>query len=370
MSDLSSAIRRASREELAAHRLAAGLDGRPWADRLNAVRGDASFHGTAFVELAMALARDQHSPLAEAEDWARLGVEAARHSLELRAAELEALAWAVLGNVRRRRGDLRGARVAFARCAARRGRVADPIDLAETYSLEASFLSQVRELGNAWDAVCAAHRLAQPFGQVALLARYEIKAGMIANEDGRYVEAAEILSQGLERLDVAREPGLVLIGGHNLAGALVGMGFPEPAARGLCRLRPLYERHGSAKLALQRDWIWGRIAIARGCSGEARARLEAVRDGFLRMEMPCDAAMVMVESVIAGLGGGQEAEAAAAASRILATAGARRESEAAVELLRGAIARRAELGVIERLARHAQRMIDVGRYPSGSADGP
>ncbi len=93
-------------EQIAAHARAAHLVGLPWPERLRIVRADRSYSVPSFIELAVGLARDYGMPPADREEWARLGVEAARRGSSRRAGELEPLAWAVLGHALRVRGRL------------------------------------------------------------------------------------------------------------------------------------------------------------------------------------------------------------------------------------------------------------------------
>ncbi|MGH7343171.1 MAG: hypothetical protein ACREKH_22005 [Candidatus Rokuibacteriota bacterium] len=145
-------------EQIAAHARAADLVGLPWPDRLRVVREDRSLAVPSFIELAIGLARNVGLTYAEREEWARLGVEAARQGLSKRAQELEALAWASLGNSRRLRGNLAASRVAFMRTRALRRHVVDPLELAATYDLEAAYWQETLELTKALELNAEASR--------------------------------------------------------------------------------------------------------------------------------------------------------------------------------------------------------------------
>jgi hypothetical protein len=362
-SSVSSAARAISAEQIGAHALAADLDGLEWPARLAAVRGHECYRTASFVELAIALARDRFTRPATAEQWARLAIEASAPATALRAAELQPLAWAVLGNARRRRGDLRGAAAAFEGCRSTRHLAADPLDLAETLSLEASYWHQVRELRLAATLLEAAIEEATPYAGAEVIARYRIKAGGVATDAERWEEALELLLAGLDALDVQRAPGLALAAGHNVVAAAIGLGLVEFASRTLSRLRSTYRRHAPAKLSLQRDWLLARLAAAWGNAGAALDLLEEVRDGYLREDLPYDAAVAELEiaATAAELGAdwGEVERAAAAASRILLAAGSPQEALAGAALVDLAVQGRGERAVVAQLARHAVRMVRV-----------
>jgi hypothetical protein len=128
---------------LAAHGWAADLAGLAWPERLRRVREDRGFASASFVELSISLGRDFGLSPLDRQRWAQLAVEAALRGTSRRAVELEPLAWAVLGTAHRVRGGLSRSRAAFLRCQALRHRISDPLEFADTCSLQAAYCSEI-----------------------------------------------------------------------------------------------------------------------------------------------------------------------------------------------------------------------------------
>ncbi len=363
MTELSSSIRALTAEQALAQTLAARLAGRPWPDRIAVVSSERSFWLPSFVELAIAIARDRHTEPQEAEGWAELAVQAIGPTPATRSQELEPLAWAVLGNARRRRGDLGRARQALVRSRELRWQTADPLELAEIYSFEASYWTQVREYDVAANLVLCALALAGPHATPAGLSRYQVQAGMIASAAGRWREAVAGLLPIVERLDPIGHPTLVLSAAHNLAAACMGLGLVALARRALCGLDDLYRRFGDRNVQLQRDWLLARAARAEGAPGEAEMRLEAVRDGYLDAGIPYDAALVELE--LAELAADRDdwstvEEAALAAAAALHAAGSPQEAVAGVAMVAEVARRQGSSELLLRMLESARRLTQVG----------
>ncbi len=330
-------------EQIAAHARAAQLVGLPWPERLRIVREDRSYSVPSFIELAIGISRDLEVRPAEREEWARLGVEAALHGSSGRVQELEPLAWANLGSTRRVRGKLRESRAAFMRCDALRQHLTNPLDLAETCALEASYWWTMLELDKAAELIGEALRLATPYAEDSVIGRYEIQAGTIASEAGELSAAITMHLSSLERIDPAAHPRLALGAGHNLASTAIRLGHLDTAMCALLRLSRSYDLLADTKLLVKREVLVAEIAKARGHWREAELLFRAQRDAFMEHQMPYEAAQIDFELAELATKTDRWATAAhlaARAARALYAAGSPHEAAAATRLLREAARRR------------------------------
>jgi hypothetical protein len=296
-------------ERLAAHAWAADLIGLPWPERLRRVRDDRVFGTPSFIELGISLTNDSALSPAERQRWAQLAVAAALQGRSRRAEALESFAWAVLGNVQRVRGLLPASHASFIRCNALRHRITDPLELADTLSLEASYwlrisiwssrsrwvdrpgkhgrgaLARAAELID--EALCRATR----FASDSVIGCYQTKAGLMANEARRSSEAVTLLLSALDRIDPATHPRLALAAGENLVTTATHLGRFDTAMAGILRLRATCDLVSDLRLSLLRDWLVADLAEARGDLNEAERLLHDLHDTFRKHEMPFEAAL-------------------------------------------------------------------------------
>jgi len=302
-------------ERLAAHAWAADLIGLPWPERLRRIREDRAFASPSFIELSISLGQDLCLSPSEREEWAQLAVEAAIRGPSRRSEELEPLAWAVLGNAQRVRGRLARSGAAFRCCHTLRYRSRLRMESAETLSLEASHWYAIacrrarrREmrhgdrrsdeaLARAAELIDEALRRATPTAADSVIGRYEIKAGMIANEarPSRWPVAMTMLLSALDRIDPATHPRLALSAADNLARTAFYSGQLDSAMEGVVRMRNLYDLVSDPGLLLHRNWLVADIAEARGEVNEAERLLHAIRDGFVANGMGLGGSLAEIE---------------------------------------------------------------------------
>jgi hypothetical protein len=301
-------------ERLAAHVRAADLSGLPWTERLRRVREDRGFATPSFIELGISLGREIELSPVDRERWAQLAVEAAMRARSRRAEQLEPLAWAVLGNAHRVRGKLSAGRSAFIHCHALRCRMTDPLELADTLSFEASYWSAIAfwSSRSQWAGRCGndgrkALVKAAELMDVALdgatgvatdsvIGRYEIQAGQIANEAGRWSVAMTMLFSALDRIDPGNHPRLAVIASEHLAKTACECGLLDAAMAGIVRLQGIYERVPDPKVRLFRDWLVADITAKLGRVGEAERLLHEVRAGFMERGFPFEAGLADLET--------------------------------------------------------------------------
>jgi len=299
-------------ERLAAHARAADLIGLAWPERLRRVREDRAFADPSFIELSISLGRDFGLPADEREGWARLAVEAALKGRSCRAEELVPLAWAVLGTAHRAQDRLSAGRAAFMRCHETRYRIADPLELSDTFWFESAYWSEIgmwssraelagrlgargREaMAKAAELIDEALLLATASGADGAICAYQTQAGLIAERAGRPSSAIMLLLSAVDRIDPAAHPRMALVAGHNLASAAIALGQLDAAMDGILRLQHQYELVydpiAEPRVLLFRDHLLARIARAQGHLRDAEDRFYAIREGFLRHGMLLSAA--------------------------------------------------------------------------------
>lgn len=344
-------------QQVRAHGLAADLTALEWQDRCRRVRTDDRYHTPAFVELAMNLARERGRDPQDARRWAWLAVEATERSLSDRTAELAALAWAVLGNHHRCCSELFRAAAAFARSRALRSSIADPLDLAECLSLEASYWREMRHFQAAERCLRSAKEIVERFGAPLLRARIEVKLGQMLVDAASWTRALHHLWRGLHCAEEAGDDFLILCAAHNSAAALVELGVYDWACAMLCELEPLYESHGTRRQKLQKRWLVARCALGRGNLAEAGARLRQVRDQLIHEQDTYLASLVELDlvEVYASQGDWPVAEtSASAAAAGLRAVGATAEALVALEVLRDGLAQRLQLEALRSLLKEAR----------------
>ena len=355
MTDASSASSFAD-ERLAAHRWAADLAGLLWPERLRRVQEDRTFAAPSFIELSISLGRDfGFSPL-DRRRWAQLAVEAAVRGRSRRAAELEPLAWAVLGTAHRVLGDLSSSGAAFRRCQALRHRIRDPLEFADSCWLQAVYCTEVaywlsiagwagemgphgrRALVTAAELIDEALRLAAPRAEPKIVGSYEITAGTIARRAGRKAVAMTMVLSAMGRIDSAAEPRLGLIAGHNAAVTAADLGHLDAAMEGLLRLQRQYDLAGDAKVCFLRERLAAGLAWAQGHLNEAEDRFRSAREQFAKHQMLLEVADANLSIARMAAAGGRSSTAerlVARASRLLFAAGSPFAAHAVTRLLRG-----------------------------------
>ena len=207
--------------------------------------------------------------------------------------DLQARAWAYLGNARRIAFDLAGAEEALARAERLAdGGSADPLEEARILDLRASMLSDQGKFEQAaellevvidiYDDLREPHRKG-PGGD---------RGGYLRKHAGCAEEAIREIRKGLGLIDWEREPRLVLGARHNLAWLLADCGRLDEAEGQLARLRHSCRGLSDSWTDLRFAWLDGRIAARKGRHGEAEAILRDVQSGFLAARHGYDASLV------------------------------------------------------------------------------
>jgi tetratricopeptide (TPR) repeat protein len=299
---LGSRLSGAAAERGAAPALLAELLERPWEEQSVLLRLDRRLRTVAVCELlieksfeegfrhparAIELA-ERGLLLAELLDAERYG-----HSV---VQDLQARAWAYLGNARRIAFDLAGAEAALARAErlVEEGS-ADPLEEARVLDLRASLLSDQGHFEQAAELLELVIDIYGDLGELHRKGRAMISKGVFLGYSGWPEEAIRQIRKGLGLVDWEREPRLVLMARHNLTWFLNDCGRAEEASRQLARFRHTYRDFSDAWTALRLAWLDGRIAGGLGRLDDAERALREVRRRFLAGGHGYDAALVTLD---------------------------------------------------------------------------
>jgi tetratricopeptide (TPR) repeat protein len=210
--------------------------------------------------------------------------------------DVQARAWAYLGNARRMIFDLAGAEEALANAErlAESGS-ADPLEEAKILDLRASLLADQGRFEQAAELLDEVIDIHDRLREAHLKGRAMISKGVFLGYGGWPEEAIRMIRKGLGLLDWEGEPRLVLMARHNLAWFLNESGRSEEAAEQLERFRHTYARFDDPWTALRLGWLSGRIAAGLGRFAEAEERLSEVRSRLFVDGRGYDAALVTLD---------------------------------------------------------------------------
>lgn len=234
------------------------------------------------------------------------------------ARDLEARAWAFLGNARRLAFDLAGAEEALAKAerVAENGS-ADPLEEARILDLRASLLSDQGRFEQAAELLDAVIDIYDDLHEPHRKGRAMISKGVILGYAGWPEEAIRQIRRGLGLLDWDREPRLVLMARHNLAWFLNDCGKSEEALQQLERFRHTYRDFSDPWTGLRLAWLAGRIAAGLGRLDEAEQALRGVKLRFLEGGHGYDASLVTLDLAKLYLQEGRNAEVRTLADEML-----------------------------------------------------
>jgi hypothetical protein len=179
-------------------------------------------------------------------------------------------------------------------------------------------------------------------GEEHLAGRTLLQRGLYSTYAGKPEEAVVFLIDGLDRIDLKREPLLALGGMHNLLLCAIELGRYELVRRILPNVAPLYGRENPLNL-LRLSWIEGLVALGLGECAAAEVKLRDVQQGFLEVNLVFPASMAGLDLAHVLLRLGRVAEIPALAGELVSSfTGLRvgREVIVALHLLQGACERR------------------------------
>jgi tetratricopeptide (TPR) repeat protein len=224
-------------------------------------------------------------------------------------ADLQARAWAELGNARRVADDLPAAEASLARALKLHGRgTGDPLLLARVMDLTASLYTDQRRFAEAHHLLDGVYTIYSRLDDRQSAARALISKGISTGYAFESEEAVRLLAQGIQQADAARDPKLMLAAVHGLLWCLLDAGRVEEVDKLLTQVRDLYAIHGERLDDLRAQWLKGRVAAGQGREEEAEQAFLHVRDIFMQDDLPYDAAIASLDLAAVWLQQGRTTE--------------------------------------------------------------
>jgi tetratricopeptide (TPR) repeat protein len=237
----------------------------------------------------------------------------------------------------------------------------DPLVLARLWEIGSSVRLAQRQLDIAIEALDGACQLYNEVGEPHLAGRALIKKGICTAHTCRYAEAAEILQEGLDRVDAVRDPHLATIGQYCYVYSLADCGEYIRASELLLKsgLREAFAAEPLNLLKLR--WLEGKIHAGLGRLEKAETALTAARQGFFQKIQNYDAALVGLDLLEVWLRQGKAVEAQELAEDVLETfldLGIQSEALKALRYLREACRQRAATPALVKLVADFLRQLE------------
>jgi tetratricopeptide (TPR) repeat protein len=233
--------------------------------------------------------------------------------------DLQARAWAYLGNARRTAFDLAGAEEALLQAERHAdGGSADPLEEARILDFRASLLGDQGRFEQAAELLDVVIDIYDDLREPHRKGRAMISQGVFLGQAGGPEEAIRQLRKGLSLVEWEREPRLVLMARHNLAWFLNDSGRGEEALQQLERFLHTYGEFPDAWTELRLAWLSGRIAARLDYAAEAERTLVEVRSRCLAEGYGYDASLVTLDLAQLYLRQGRSAEVRELAASMIA----------------------------------------------------
>ncbi|HYO14491.1 MAG TPA: hypothetical protein VE685_14945, partial [Thermoanaerobaculia bacterium] len=210
---------------------------------------------------------------------------------------LRARAYGQLGNALRINQDFPGAEQVFANTQElldQPGRIG-LLDKARVLDLLASLRKDQRRFAEASQLLDRVGSIYRRLGQWHLLGRTLQQKSTVIGEAGDNEEEIRLLRRALDLLDPQEEPRTFLAARHNLIYALNESGRSREAFALLFHTRPLYLKTGDRMHLLRLRWLEGMVAQGLNRIEQAEAAYREVRDAFLDLGLPYDAALAALD---------------------------------------------------------------------------
>jgi tetratricopeptide (TPR) repeat protein len=280
-------------------------------------------------------------------------------------ADLRSRAWTELANARRVADDLDQAEAAMAMAVSwqRRGS-GDPCLVARVADVMASLRSDQRRFAEANELLDKVQRFYRQAGDRHLAGRALVKRGVIAGHGNDPRAALALLVEGLDLVDVGRDPQLAAHAVQTILWNLVERGRCRQARIYLWRCRSLFAQDAGQRFQLRLRWLEGRIHAGLGESDRAESELQAVRQEFAAAGSPYNAALVALDLATVWLNQGRTREVRQLVEEMIATFRAlriAREAVAALLVLREACDR--DEATLDRVRTVALLLTELERQP-------
>lgn len=223
--------------------------------------------------------------------------------------DLQARAWAHLGEALRVLSDLRSAEDAFtlAEDLVIQG-TGDALEEAQVHELEAALRRDQHRPAEAHQLLDEVIRVYRQYRDSHLVGRAFIQKGEVYGTCGELEPAIRWLRKGLELIDPIRERHLDLSVRQSLMLYLHESGRHREARFLLKASRSDFQQHGGELLNLRLIWLEGKIHGSLGFVDKAEECLAEARQGFIRLGIGFSAAAVSLDLAALYAGQGRSAE--------------------------------------------------------------
>lgn len=225
------------------------------------------------------------------------------------AADLQARAWAELGNARRVADDFAGAESALTRAMENAGHGSgDPLLLARLMDLTASLYKDQRRFDEARRLLDLVYAIYEREGDTNGTARTLISMGISVGYAFEIEESIHLLTRGIALLDGTRDPKLMTIAIHNLIWCLVEYGRPAQAHQIFLQSKVLFTRYAGPLEIVKSTWLEGRIAAGIGDDARAELKFLEARARLDEAHLSYEVALVSLDLAALWLKAGRTAE--------------------------------------------------------------
>ncbi|MDP9120486.1 MAG: hypothetical protein M3O15_03830 [Acidobacteriota bacterium] len=281
--------------------LIARLNSRPALERRSLVKSDPAFQIWPLCEdLIERSHRLVYLDMEEAILLADLGVTVAeeldpeRYGLQ-RVTDLQARAWAAVGEVLRNLPDLASAEEAFARADALLEGSDDHLEEAAILELKAALWRDQRRKEESLRLLTEVAAMYRQCREPHMMGRAFIQTGQTLGDGHEFRAACDWLRKGLAQLDAGREVEFELSARYNLMLYLHEDGRQQEAWFMLKATQHEYLEHGGTLLNLRLRWLEGNIQRALGFLEEAEASFLEARRGLFEQRVGFDAASISID---------------------------------------------------------------------------
>ncbi|HEX4962435.1 MAG TPA: hypothetical protein VF173_16485 [Thermoanaerobaculia bacterium] len=275
--------------------------------------------------------------------------------------DLQALAWAELGNAQRVADHLQQAEIALAKAVRKAGEgTGEPRLLAKLMDLTASLYTDQRRFEDARRLLDWVYVIQEHLGDFHAAGRARISQGTSAYYALEPLRGVEHLAEGLRKIDSSRDPKLAMAAIHNLLWCLVDCGRIAEVQALLPQCHQLCSLAGGPLDKLKVRWLAGRIAAHLGDDQEAERAFRRVREGLEESDLPYDVALASLDLAALWLRQGRTAELRQLVNELVAIFRAQRiqrEALGALLLLKDAIQKdQATASLLQRVTTELRRM--------------
>ena len=285
--------------------LVAELLRHPFDEQLGMVADDPDLQSWAVCQLLLRKSREAaFEEPAVAVNLAELAVVVAHHLGKVYdphwVLDLQARAYAYLGNARRVLGEVRSAETAFRRAESFLAESMTGNDevKAEILDLKSSLFRDQRRLDEALDLIDQSLALWTEAESTHEIGLVQLKKAKILEENGQLDEAIELLKESIERMDPARDPRVLVYARHNLVWTLATAGRPAEAKQRLPEVQEFFRTMAKPVDFIRLHWTEAKIAHGLGQLAAAEETFRQVQQEFLQRGMGYDAALVSLDLAI------------------------------------------------------------------------